>query len=125
MRKGRERVGTHGWIGRAKQNRRKLKAGEQWTCSFYISALTLFSEGLPAADAAEMFWVPVGAQGGNHFLQKMKKDITVALCPFVPPPPSGSLGRAKELTRNLSIKGVKEGKQKRWGGRGGRRERQV
>lgn len=29
---------------------------------------TLFSEGLPAADAAEMFWVPVGAQGGHHFV---------------------------------------------------------
>lgn len=29
---------------------------------------TLFSEGLPAADAAEMFWVPVGAQGGDHFV---------------------------------------------------------
>lgn len=29
---------------------------------------TLFSEGLPTADAAEMFWVPVGAQGSNHFM---------------------------------------------------------
>lgn len=29
---------------------------------------TLFSKRLPAADAAEMFWVPVGAQGGNHFM---------------------------------------------------------
>lgn len=29
---------------------------------------TLFSEGFPAADAAEMFWVPMGAQGGNHFV---------------------------------------------------------
>lgn len=29
---------------------------------------TLFSKRLPAADAAEMFWVPVGAQGSNHFV---------------------------------------------------------
>lgn len=29
---------------------------------------TLFSEGFPTADAAEMFRVPVGAQGSNHFV---------------------------------------------------------
>lgn len=29
---------------------------------------TLFSKRLSAADAAEVFWVPVGAQGGNHFV---------------------------------------------------------
>lgn len=29
---------------------------------------TLISEGLPTADAAEVLWVPVGAQGGNHLM---------------------------------------------------------
>lgn len=29
---------------------------------------TLISEGLPAADAAEMLWMPMGAQGRNHLM---------------------------------------------------------
>lgn len=29
---------------------------------------TFFSEGLPAADAAEVLWVPVSAQGSNHLV---------------------------------------------------------
>lgn len=84
-------VGIQGWTG-------------QWTGSFYVSTLTLFSKRLPAADTAEMFWVPVGAQGGDHFLHKMKKDTTITFSSFFPPPPSEKLGNAEELTRNLGLK---------------------
>lgn len=80
-----------------------------------------------------MFWVPVGAQGGNHFLQEMKKDTTVSFRPLFLPPPSGNEGGGGRPSREgsgdnrkyISVGGrtskefgVKEGKQERQDGVG-------
>lgn len=73
-----------------------------------------------------MFWVPVGAQGGHHFLQKMKRTLLLPSVTSSLRPPLGTWGSGDNRLKPVSVGGRTDkefgvkggGKQERQGGVG-------